>query len=103
MSVSDKRFAVTIGLCIVDSEVKSLSDFGIRYGRLHYADMVAVEAVVAKHNATLVASMEPIIKDIMAIGIAQAAVEEPERAAKVAAMVKGVKSTDAPIRERGMR
>ena len=67
----EKRYAVTVGVCILPADVKSVTDVGLRYGKLRYEDMVAVEGVLAKHKASLDAALEPIIKDMIAMGVEQ--------------------------------
>ena len=78
---NEKRYAVTIGLSVVHSDVQPFYDYGSRYGNLKYVDMVAVEAIVARHKAALDAALDPVIKDLVAAGVVQAGIVDPEGAA----------------------
>jgi len=82
----EKRYAVTIGVCVVPSGTQPRSDFGIHYGSLHYADLVAVEAIAARHKPALDAAMEPMIADLVALGVEQAKVLDPEHASRLSTL-----------------
>ena len=90
--MSEKRYAATIGMCILPANVNSVSDFGLRYGKLHYADMVGLEATFAKHKDAILAAMEPFIQDLIGMGMAQALSEEPDRTQAMIDLMAGGRS-----------
>ena len=65
----DQRYNVTVGASIVKAEAPAFADFGVRYANMDYAQMVEVEAILAKHAEDITKGMAPVIESLMAVGI----------------------------------
>lgn len=80
----EKRYNVTIGLSIVKAGTPAYADFGLRYANMKYDDVVEIERIVSANATTLQQGLEPILKELIAMGYSKAEVRKAE-AAKVEA------------------
>lgn len=66
------KFKVTIGMSVAKEGAPDFFDGGLVYHNMPYDKVVAVEAVFAKYAATMAQAMEPIVQELVAMGVAEA-------------------------------
>ncbi|MCP5353179.1 MAG: hypothetical protein H6926_08365 [Chromatiales bacterium] len=66
------KFKVTIGMSVNKEGSPDFFDGGLVYHNMPYDKVVAVEAVFAKYAAALTQAMEPIVQELVAMGVAEA-------------------------------
>lgn len=72
--LTKKKYGLTLGMAIYPNEVQPLTAGPLYYGKLNYEAMVQVQTVVAKHQQSFVEAMQPMVEELMAMGILQAQV-----------------------------
>jgi hypothetical protein len=68
--MEEDRYKCVIGMGITQCENnREFSDYGIVYSMLKYDQMVMVQQAFAKHATQITQAMEPLIQDLVLIGI----------------------------------
>ena len=70
--IKEKRFGVAIGMCVLSDDVKPMMASPLYYGKLTYEDMVQLQSIVAKYKSQMDSLLEPLIAELIEIGVTQA-------------------------------
>lgn len=80
--ITDKRFGVAIGMCVLSDGVKPMMASPLYYGKLTYENMVQLQSIVAKYKAQMDSLLEPLVAELIELGVTQADEVAKSRAAK---------------------
>lgn len=50
---------------------ESFADYGLCYSNLSKEDVVKIESILAKHSASMMAGMDAVVRDLVALGYEQ--------------------------------
>ena len=71
--MEEDRYKCVIGMGITQCENnREFADYGLVYSMLKYDQLVEVQQAFAKHGTQITQAMEPLIQDLVQIGLEEA-------------------------------